>query len=73
LFEERLSRNKRVNAQNARGSSWILEWIWITKMVTDLITRLPTAKYCALHAIGENIYKLNHHCQAVATSHSSRL
>jgi hypothetical protein len=48
----------------------LLEWIWITKTVTVLTTSLPTFRYCALHAIGENIYKLNH-SQGVATFQSS--
>jgi hypothetical protein len=30
------------------------------KTVTVLTTSLPTARYCALRAIRENIYKLNH-------------
>ena len=43
----------------ASGNSCLLEWISTTETVTDLITRLPTAKYCALHAIGESMYKSN--------------
>jgi hypothetical protein len=59
LFEDKLSRNKRENAQNAGESFCPLGWIWITKTVIDLIIGLLTVKYCALHAIGENIYKSN--------------
>lgn len=31
-----------------------------SQTVTVLTTSLPTARYCALRAIRENIYKLNH-------------